>query len=93
MRNNRFGPWATDLSPASRANLSTFWVRRLTMQAWLGPSLPILSRQGRYGLITLAMIALVMPSLRGTSSAWVEGDDPARSGITAQTTTADDDER
>ncbi len=34
-----------------------------------------------------------MPSLRGMSAVRVEGDDPARSGITAQTTTAADDAR
>ena len=78
MTNHPFDPWATALSPTSRANLSMFWVRRLDMLPRLGQSLPILSHQGRYGLIALAMIALVMPSLRGTSSARVGGNDDDR---------------
>jgi hypothetical protein len=92
MTNHPFGPWATALSPVRSASLSTFWMRRFTMLPRLGRGLPILSRRSRFGLIAVSMIALVMPSLRGTSSARVEGDDPARSGITAQTTTAADDD-
>jgi hypothetical protein len=92
MTNDPFGPWATALSPLSSAKLSTFWVRRLSMLPNLGQSLPILSRQCLYGALVLAAIALVMPSLRGTSSARVVGDDPARSGINAQTTTPGDDD-
>jgi len=69
MSNNPFGPWATALSPMSGTKLSTFWVRRLTTLPHLRQSLPILSRRGRYGLLALAMLALVMPSLRGTIAA------------------------
>jgi len=45
--------------------LSTFWVRRLTMLRYLCRSLLGVSRRGRCGLLALAVIALVMPSLRG----------------------------
>jgi hypothetical protein len=91
MSNNPFGPWATALSPVSGAKLSTFWVRRLSMLPNLGRNLPILSRRGRYGLFALAAIALVMPSLRGTSSGRVGGDDPVRSINTTDATTLVDD--
>jgi hypothetical protein len=43
----------------------TFSVRRLSLLSQLGQNLLILSRLGRYGSITLAMTALVMPSLWG----------------------------
>jgi hypothetical protein len=75
MRTESFGPWATALSPVRGAKLSTFWARRLTMLTNLGRSSPILSRRVRYGLIAMAMVALVMPSLRGTPAALPGGDD------------------
>ncbi len=48
---------------------STFCVTRLTMLPQLGRGLPILSRRCRCGLLSLALIALVMPPLRGTPAA------------------------
>jgi hypothetical protein len=78
MRNHPFGPWATALSPLTGAKLSSFWVRRLTTLARLGQSLPTLTRRARYGLIATAMIALVMPSLRGTHGERSGGDDDDR---------------
>ncbi|MFI5457046.1 MAG: hypothetical protein ACHRXM_16495 [Isosphaerales bacterium] len=68
MRNNPFGPWATALSPMSGARLSTFWLKRLSMLRHLRQSLPIVSRRGRYGLLALGLLAVVMPSLRGTTT-------------------------
>jgi len=53
----------------TEAKLSMFWVRRLTTLPRLCQSLPILSRRARYGLLALAMIALVLPSLRGMPTA------------------------
>jgi hypothetical protein len=69
MNENPFGPWATALSTPGEARLSTFSSRRMAMLRQLGRDLPALSRRSRFGLLTLAMIALAMPSLRGTSAA------------------------
>ena len=69
MRDNPFGPWTTALSPMSGAKLSTYWVRRLNMLPNLCQSSPILSRRGLFGLLALAVIALLLPSLRGRPSA------------------------
>jgi len=66
MRNNPFGPWATALSPMTGAKLSMFWLKRLSMLPHVRQSLPRLSRRSRCGFLALAMLALVMPSLRGT---------------------------
>jgi hypothetical protein len=63
MTNHLFGPWATALSSMSGAKLSTFWARRLTMLPNLGRPLPVRSRRGHCGLIAVALIALLMPSL------------------------------
>jgi Protein of unknown function (DUF3738) len=73
MSKHPFGPWATALSAPGEARLSTFWTRRMAMLPQLGRGLPALSRRGRCGLLMLAMIALAMPSLRGTSAAPRDG--------------------
>jgi len=62
--------------------MSTFWVRRLSMLPGLCRSLPILSRRARYGLPALAMIALVLPSLRGMP-AYHEGADDRENRVDA----------
>jgi hypothetical protein len=89
MSNNPFGPWATALSHMSGAKLNTFWVRRLSMLPNLGQSLPILSRRGRYGLLALAVIALVMPSLSRRAG----GDVPKLSQSKAEPVPKVDDEQ
>jgi len=48
------------------AKLSMFWLKRLSMLPHVRQSLPRLSRRSRCGFLALAMLALVMPSLRGT---------------------------
>ncbi len=94
MNDNPFGPWATALSPMTGAKLSMFWLKRLSMLPHLRQSLPILSRRGRYGLFALAMIALVLPSLRGMPAAR-EGavDRQARADATTATPKVDTDEQ
>ncbi len=69
MKHNSFGPWTTAFSPANGAKLSTYWVRRLKMLPHLRQSSTVLSRRGLYGLLALAMTALLIPSLRGTPAA------------------------
>ena len=84
MKGNPFGPWATARSRLSTANLSTFWVRRLTVLPQPGRALVPPSCRGRYGLLALAMTALVMPSLRATSAAGQDDVDRKESQTTAQ---------
>jgi hypothetical protein len=73
MKDDPFGPWATALSAPNVARLSTFWSRRMALLPQLDRGLPALSRRGRCVLVVLAMTALSMPSLRGTSAAPQDG--------------------
>ncbi len=63
------GGWAMALSHRIGATLGTFSVWRSSLLSQLGQSLLILTRRGRFGLIALAMTALIAPSLRGTIQA------------------------
>lgn len=58
--------WAIALSRMRGANPSTVSVRRSSLLSRLAQTLVILSRRARYGLIALAMTALVIPSIKGT---------------------------
>ncbi len=69
MKTNPLGTWDTTLSSSNGARLSALRVRRLTVLPHLCRSLPTLARRGRCGLLALATVAILMPSLRGTPAA------------------------
>jgi hypothetical protein len=96
MRDYPFGPWAATLLPASATKLNALWSGRSSMRPLAGRSVSVVSHRGLYGLLTLAAIAMLMPSLHGRPVGWPEASNSARSS-TASTatdaTTFDDDDK
>jgi hypothetical protein len=60
---NDFGPWTTTLESGTRAPLSTFWKRRITMLPVVWQSNRALSRQAAMRLLALAVAAIGVPGM------------------------------
>jgi hypothetical protein len=60
---NDFGPWATMLESGTRAPLSTFWRRRITMLPFVWRSNRKFSRRAALRLVALALVAIGVPGV------------------------------
>ena len=58
----RYGPWATSIDAGSRAELSTFWRRRLTMLLPASQTSAIPSRRSLVCLVAIGALLLTLPT-------------------------------
>jgi len=63
-----FGPWATTLGVHSRAGLTSFWKKRMTMLSTLDQSKIRASRLGTMGVFIAAVMIALVPVIRFASA-------------------------
>jgi hypothetical protein len=73
--NHSFGPWSTAIGTGANPELNTFWKRRLAMLPMLGQTASRVSRRAVLTLVVLAVIALLLPTLRWVNHRNAEGRD------------------